>query len=410
MKKALKWICAFLAAAVLIALTAVISFKTAYNSFEDEFFLNKSNKISFNEDEVDADIISKFMEIKRRIETEYFLEYDENNLVEGAIKGMVDGLGDPYTKYYSAQEMKDRESKLQGEYVGTGISVSVQTEEYILVGSVKDDTPADYAEIKAGDRIVAIDGKTLAEYTNDEIWNMFTENGRTIVLSIIRGEESVEADLTVNNIVEQTVFSEMLDPQTGYIRISMFDANCSADFETEIDGLLKKGMKQLILDLRNNSGGLASEMSRIADSILPDGELMYYEIDRSGEKKNVKYSDAKALSIPIVVLVNGSTASAAEVMASMMRDSGSAELVGTKTYGKVAAQITVPFEDGTGLVFTVSQYYTKSGYNIQDTGLLPDKEIEPMEEYKNTSVQYIPRENDVQLNAALELLNGESDE
>lgn len=403
-KTIIKWACAFLAAVILVSATAVVSFWAAKKSFEDESFLVKSNKISFDEEKVDESLIAKFKEIKRRIGEEYYLAYDENALVEGAIDGMVDGLKDPYTQYFSKQEMESWNSQLQGEYVGTGFIVSEQTEEYILIGSVKEETPAAYAELKAGDKIVSINGKTISEYTEAEIWNLFATEGTTLALSMVRDEETLDTTLTVSNIVEQSVFSELLENNVGYVRIASFDAKAAKSFETEVNGLLSRGMQSMVLDLRYNNGGLASVMSLIADSILPDGAMIYYEVDKAGERTQVKYSDAKALNIPMVVLVNGSTASVAEVFASTLRDNKVAKLVGTKTYGKSVAQITIPFEDGTGLILTVAQYYTSSNYNIQGAGLTPDQVVEPMDEYKNTKVQYIPRENDVQLTAAVELL------
>lgn len=405
-KTIIKWGCAFLAAVILVGATAVVSFWAAKKSFEDEAFLVKSNKISFDEEEVDETLIAKFKEIKRRIGEEYYLEYDENDLVEGAIQGMVDGLKDPYTQYFTAQEMESWNSQLQGEYVGTGFVVSEQTEEYILIGSVKEETPAAYASLQAGDKIVSINEKNISEYTESEIWELFATEGATLALSMVRNEETIDTTLTVSNIVEQSVFSELLENNIGYVRIASFDAKAAEDFETEVSGLLNRGMQSMVLDLRYNSGGLASIMSLIADSILPDGAMIYYEVDKEQQRTQVKYSDAKALNIPIVVLVNGSTASVAEVLASTLRDNDVAKLVGTETYGKSVAQITVPFADGTGLILTVAQYYTASNYNIQGNGLTPDTVVEPMDEYKNTKVQYIPRENDVQLTAAISLLTG----
>ena len=407
MKNVIKWVCAFLVAIALIAATAFVSFKAAYRSFKDETFIAQNNKISFDEEKVDEYLLAKFKDVKKRIESDFLLEYEENALVEGAIKGMVDKLGDSDTKYYNAQQLKERNEQLQGEYIGTGMDISIQNTEYILIGSVKNDTPAAYAGLKAGDKIIKIDNKKLSEYKESEIWTAFGEENRKIALSVLRGEESLEVDIIVSSIVEQSVFSEMLDTKTGYLRIAMFDAKTATEFETEINGLLTKGMQRLVLDLRDNSGGLASEMSRVADSILADGMEIYYEVDKSGEKKQVKFSDAKALNIPIVVLINGHTASVAEVFVSALRDNGIAKLVGTTSSGKAVSQVVVPYEDGTGLVITVVQFFTKSKYDIQGNGLIPDVVIEPTSEYKNANVQYIPKENDIQLEKAIEvLING----
>ena len=389
---------------MLVGVTSFVTFRAARRAFEDESFITKSNKISFNEEKVDEALIAKFKDIKSRIESDFYLSYDENLLVDGAIRGMVDGLNDPYTKYYTKQQMKDRNNSLQGEYIGIGVEIAEQKEDYIRVGSVKDDTPAAYAGIIAGDKIVAIDGKNLSEYIDVNILDIFAEINRKIALELVRGEDSLNVELTVSSIVEQSVFSEMIDDKIGYVRIAMFDAKVSKDFMTEIDGLLTRGMKFMVLDLRHNNGGLASEMSRIADSILPDGAMIYYERDNKNEKKQVKFSDAKALNIPIVILVNGSTASSAEILASALKDNDMAKLVGTKTYGKAVSQVTIPYSDGTGLVLTISQYFTKSEDNIQGVGLTPDVVIEPLEEYKNTKVQYIPRESDVQLEEAIKVL------
>ena len=401
----LKWVCAFIIAGILIGATSFITYRAAYRSFEDQNFIVKNNNINFDS-KADKKLIDKFKEIQKYIKDNFYLPYNENSLVEGSITGMVDGLGDPYTKYYNAQQIKERTDQLQGEYIGIGAEISFQDQNYILIGDVKDNTPAADAGIKPLDKIIAIDGKKISDYKNNEYWDLFAEQGKKIDLTLLRDQDTIEVELTVSKIVEQSVFSDMLTDNVGYIRISMFDAKVSRDYQTELDALLNKSMEKLVLDLRDNGGGLVSEMSKIASSILRDGDLIYYEVDKSGEKKQVTYAKEQSLNIPVVVLINENTASAAEILASALRDNGRVKLVGMKTYGKAVSQVTKMFDDGTGLVITISQYYTKSGYNIQNTGLKPDGgyEIESSDEYKNTKVQYIPRENDLQLNTALDLL------
>ena len=406
----IKWIGVIIAAVALVGVTAYVTHEEAYKSFEGKYNIVEENKVSFNGDNMDKSLIAKFQKIQENISNEFYLDYNINSLIEGSIKGMVDGLGDSYTKYYTAAQYKERSEQLQGEYIGAGFSIyeNILEEDYILISDVKDETPAAKAGIKAFDKIVAIDGKGLNEYEDSEYWDMFAEKDRKINLTLLREEENIEVELTVSKIVEQSIFSEMLTDKIGYIRIASFDAKASKDYEAKVDELLNAGMERLILDLRDNGGGLFSEMYKIANSILPDGSLVYKEINKAGDIKS-KFADEKALNIPVVVLINGNTANAAEILASTIRDNDIAKLVGTKTYGKAISQATYMFSDGTALVMTVSQFYTKSDYDIQkEKGLNPDEgyAIESYDEYKNTNVQYIPKYNDVQLSKALEVLGG----
>ena len=388
----------------LVAATSAISFFISFKIFENKSIVEPSTKISFDGENVDLSKIAKFQEVKRRIDESFYMEYDENDLIEGAIKGMVEALGDPYTQYIQKEDMDDRNNHIKGQYYGVGATI-INDGEKLTITEVKPNSPAEESGLKVNDIILKIDDKSISDYTSDELNSLFKEDGRKIKFSIDRSGETVEAEITVSIIVEQSVVSRKLDDETGYIQILMFDTKASSEFESQLNILMGQDIKQLVIDLRNNGGGLANEMSKIADTILPDGALIYSEKDKNGKEINVKYSDERSVNIPIVVLINGNTASASEILSSALRDSNKAILVGEKSFGKAISQQTISMgDDGSGLVITVSQYYTASGKNIQGEGLVPDAIVEPLEEYKNSDIKDIPADKDVQLAKAVELV------
>lgn len=389
---------------LLVVASSMVSFYVAENIFKNESFIYESKNISFGK-EASSNKISKFKAIKNKIDNDYYREYNIDELIEGAIKGMVNALGDPYTRYYTKDEMEERRNQLSGYYYGIGVTITEQTKDYLVIGEVKDNSPAMEADLQEGDKIVAIDNKEISEWTTDEIIDILRTEGKEIEFGIQRGEDKFSVTLTVRAINIISVTSRELEPTIGYIHISQFDTKSANNFENELKILIGKGVEGIVLDLRNNGGGLASEMSRIADSILPEGKLIYYVVDKSGETLETQYSTVNSVNVPIVVLMNHKTASAAELLASTLRDNLNVKLIGTKTFGKAVAQETINFHtDGSGLVITVSQYYTPSKVNIQDNGLKPDVEIELEDEYIDMAVDKIPPEKDIQLNSAIEEL------
>lgn len=395
---------------LLVVGSSVGTFYVAANIFQGKIFIDSKNTINFSDD-ASKGKIAKFREVKNKIDEDFYGEYSEDNLIEGAIGGMVDALGDPYTKYYTKEEMEERNNQLNGFYYGIGVSVTQQSDGYLLIEDVTSGSPAMESGIARGDVIISIDNVDLLEMTYEEVFDILKTNEKKINLGLKRGADKLHVDVTVRVIEVVSVSSKIIDGDIGYIIIRQFDSKTANAFENELKVLLGKGIKYLIIDLRNNGGGLASEMSRIADTILPEGDLIYYEVDRKGETISSKYSDVNSTNVPIAVLVNGNTASASELLSSALRDNLNVPLIGTKSFGKSIAQEGIVLqEDGSGLVITISQYYTKSGYNIQGKGLVPDYEVELNKDYAKVAVDNIPEGKDNQLNKAIEVVTKASNE
>jgi len=386
---------------ILVAVSSIVSFHIAERIFMGEGFAYESKNVSFG-DNASNEKLSKLRTVLNKIQNDYYKDYSMDDLIEGAIKGIVNALGDPYTRYYTREEMEQRRNQLSGYYYGIGVTISEQTPDYLVIGEVKENSPAAEAELQEGDRIVAIDGKLIREWSIDSIINLLRTEGQEIELEINRDGESFSVTLTVRAIDIVSVTAREINAEIGYIHISQFDTKAANLFENELKILVGKGIKGLVLDLRNNGGGLATEMTRIADTILPGGMQIYYVVDKTGKTLETQYATADGINIPIVILINEKTASAAEILASTLRDNLGSKMVGKNSFGKAVAQETVSFySDGSGLVITVSQYFTPSKVNIQDKGLKPDIEVDLPEHLQSVDIEKIPPEEDTQLEQAV---------
>ncbi len=396
----------------IIAMTAVISFTVSALFFMALSYFTGSYSLAFEKSSVTRETIKKFNDARSILQNRYYEKIDSNKLVEGAISGMTDSLKDPYTVYYDKEQMKwfmDMQKTTENEYVGIGLPIVLDENGIATVLEPFDDSPAKAAGIKQGDKIIRIDGKDVTNIKDD-----------ALIASMIKGEENTEAVLTIYRqshhstmdvtvvrkkiVAKLNIRSEMLDNNIAYIKLKMFDENISKNFISQVNKLVDEGAKSLIIDVRDNPGGLYNEVVALADRILPSGTIVYTE-DRNG-KKEVESSDDTALDIPIVVLTNGNSASASEILAGAIKDFKKGTLIGTKTFGKGLVQSTYGFEDGTGLKVTIARYFTPSGVCIHGEGIKPDIEIKLDDKYKDTSVSAIPREDDLQLQEAIKVLTG----
>ncbi len=401
----LRQVAAIVAAAVTISVCAtVFVLYSAYTS------VNR-HVISFDAETVDLDNVAKFKQVRDILKEDYYLSVDENKLIEGATRGLAEALEDPYTVYFDKEQMQLFLEKSEGSYVGIGVTVNVDDKGLLTVIEPTEGSPADKAGMKQGDKIVKVDGTDVTSFSDENM-----------IISMIKGKENTKVSVTVyrpsedryiqfdmvrKRIKTSNIKSEIIDGNIGYIRLAMFDNEIAKYFINDLNSMKKKGIEGLIIDLRDNPGGSYEQVVKIADSLLPEGIIVYTE-DRDG-RKAVKRSDKASLDMPLVILINENSASASEILAGSVKDHGVGKLVGKKTFGKGLVQELKLLKDGSGLKVTISRYFTPSGVCINGTGIMPDIEVDVLEEYRNYPVSQIPRDRDIQLKSAIESLRGEID-
>ncbi len=354
-----------------------------------------------------ASVETKLDEIQALMETYYLEEIDADQVENYLYKGAVAGLGDIYAAYYTKEEYQSMIDSTNGSYYGIGVEISQNmTTGIITISRIFEGSPAEEAGLLPGDVMYKIAGQEVTgEDLNKVVALIKGEEHTTVAVEVARdGEDDyLEFEVERRTIEVPTVESEMLENQIGYIAISSFDDVTTDQFITALDNLESQGMKALVVDLRNNGGGLVSSVCAILDRLLPEGLIVYTE-DKYGNREE-EYSDADHyFDKPLAVLVNGNSASASEIFAGAIKDYGIGTLVGTTTYGKGIVQKIYPLSDGTAVKLTVSKYYTPNGNNIHGTGIEPDVVVELDKRLQNTVE--VPREEDNQLQAAVEALQG----
>ena len=327
----------------------------------------------------------KLKKVMGIIESDYLKEYDVKKLEEGAIRGMLEALGDPYTSYFDKSETESFLTETEGDYEGVGMYISIDTKkDTVIVLSPIKGSPAEEAGVKPGDYITEINGVSVVGVSLEEVASRLKGiSGSTVDVKFVRYNESGDAEKIEKTIprrkVELTSFeSKMLEDDIAYISFSSFDENITEKFEEATKELFKKKKaKGLILDVRNNPGGLLSVATEVADKLLPTGKIVY-TVDKNG-KEEVKYSDSNFIDVPIVVLVNENSASASEILAAALKDYG-ATIVGTTTYGKGLVQEFKSLRDGTYVKVTISEYFSPNGTKINETGVIPNIEVKQDED------------------------------
>ena len=319
----------------------------------------------------------KLQAIEAVLKDYYVGDIDEQKLEEGIYKGFVAGVGDAYTNYYTSDEYASFKEKSSGMYAGIGIQMTLQTyDNSIEVTEVFEGSPAEKAGIKPKDRIIKAAGKRV---TGDEFEILPTlvkgTPGTTVDITVYRPSEEKNYDFTIEraSVASPTVYFRMLDNEVGYIQIKQFEAVTYDQFKVALDKLKKEKAKGLVLDLRDNPGGLLNIVEQIADELVPEGIIVSTK-DKQG-KGSEYYADSKYTDIPMVVLINGNSASASEVLAGALKDYSRAELIGTTTFGKGVVQTIIPLSDGSAIKLTTSEYFTPSGVCIQGIGIAPDYEV-----------------------------------
>ena len=362
------------------------------------------------EEAVSQETKEKLSGIQALIQKEYIGEVDEDALQTGICQGYVGALGDPYSAYYDEEQTSALMETTQGEYGGIGVVLTQNLDTGVTTASsVYEDSPAMKAGMKDGDIIYQVEGRDVSGMTLEEISGSIKgEKGTTVEITVLRGEEREEVTLTItrDTIQAETVKTRMLEDEIGYLAISEFDSVTLEQYREGLAELTAQGMEGLIIDLRNNGGGVTQAAEDIADYILPEGDTLV-SFKGKGVPETVYYSDdGHSVDVPVAVLVNGQSASSSEVLTGALKDNDAAVVVGELTFGKGIAQGIFPLTDGSALKLTTSYYYTPSGECIHEIGIEPDVEVKLKEEL--LSMVEIPKEEDNQLQAAIDvLLEGE---
>lgn len=329
-------------------------------------------------------------------------DIDETSAIDGAIEGYINSLGDEYSEYIPADKMKEYTESIMGNFVGIGIYMVKNTEkDLVQVLSPIRESPAEKAGIKAGDLITKVNG---VSYTADQMSEMANtikgEEGSKVTIEILRGEATLTFEVTREKVNTNPVYSEKLENDIGYLEITSFDEGVAEDFKAKYLSLKEQGIKGLVIDLRDNGGGLVTEALKIVDYIAPKDQTTLITVDKDGKEEISKTKEDAIITEPIVLLVNSSSASASEIMAGALKDLKCATIVGTKTYGKGVIQQLLTLSNGAGLKITVEEYYTPNKTKINKVGITPDYEI-----LLETSITREPTDaNDTQLNKAKEIL------
>ena len=351
----------------------------------------------------DADVMSKYLELEDRIKRSFVDETNEKTLADGVALGMVYALNDPYSAYMSAEEYNKKLDDNEGLDAGIGISICSHPDtSYIYVINVSVGSPADLAGIKAGDSITAVDGTDVLEIgVSAAVEKIRGEIGTDCVLSINRGDETLSLTATRGRYVTTSVFSHMID-SLCYIQITDFNAATVPQFEAAIADATDKGATGLIFDVRGNGGGTLDSVDKILDILLPEGEVVSATY-KNGKKEVLFSSDKNEIDLPMTVLCDEGTASAAELFAASIRDFEKGKLIGTKTYGKGIMQETFALSDGSAVRLTVAYFNPPSGINFHGKGLTPDIEITLTEDEQKYSY-FLTDETDPVIKQAVKIM------
>ena len=322
---------------------------------------------------------ARLEEVRSKLVSDYYRELDEDALLLGAVRGMTSSVNDPFTFYYTPEEMQRSNENEQGTYFGIGILINQAEDGSIEVLRVYPDTPAEAAGLQVGDRITAVDGVSITRDMggsySEAIAKLRSEDDGTVLLTLHRGQEILNASVVRGTVSISYADWQLMDGDIGYISVTQFTGDAATRFSDALVEFKSMGAKGMVIDLRNNPGGLLKQVVAMADLILPKGTIVYIQ-DRSGAREDF-YSDADCYDIPLVVLVNGNSASASEILAASVQSFGRGTVLGTTTYGKGIVQTLITFpSDGAGMQLTTATYYDGSGRSIHSTGVTPDVVLE----------------------------------
>lgn len=349
-------------------------------------------------------VLKKLMVLENCVEHYYLDDIDNDDLEAGVYRGFMSGLNDPYSTYYTKEEYDQLSEVDSGEYTGIGVTVMKDTDSgYVVIEEVQKDAPAYRVGLQKGDILMKVDGTDTGTITLQETVNLIKKGkNKEVVLNINRDGDNFEVTVEKTSVEIESVTWKMKEENIGYISVSQFIENTDEKFIEAVDELERQGMKSLIIDLRDNGGGLLDTCINMVSRIIPEDKLIVYTEDKNGKKIEYNSNSDKELKIPIVLLVNGNSASASEIMTGCLKNYKAATIVGSKTYGKGIVQNIIQLSDGSAVKLTVSKYYTPNGNYIHKVGIEPDITVEMDNEAWKSARE--DETKDTQLQKAYELL------
>lgn len=386
---------------MLVVIVSVITFITT-TLFMSQYIEGNVRYIpaSYN----DGGISSSIASFRKIIDQKFLGDIDEEKIRQETIRGYIKGLDDPYTEYMTKEEMEEFTSDVMGNFTGIGIYLTKDVEKnaVIVISPIKD-TPAHKAGILPGDIITKVDG---VSYTGEQLTEASNkikgEVGSKVTLEIVRDNKTLTFEITRENIKINHVESKLLENNIGYIEFNSFDDGCSKEFKTKLEELKTKNINSLIIDIRGNGGGLVDEALDIADYIVEKDKTLLITVDKNQNEEITKAKIDPIIDVPVVLLMNETSASASEILAGALKDNGKATIVGEKSYGKGVIQELLTLKDGSGLKITTNEYYTPNHNKINQIGIIPDVEVVLSDELKEKLV--LEEKDDTQLQKAIEIL------
>ena len=379
--------------------TIIITFYATVTTLKNNSYPGFEEELS-NNDENNIDTISKKIKSLRKIINEYYIgDIDEEKIVDETIKGYINGLDDEYSEYMTKDDWDEYQANALGNYVGIGIYMAKDSSGNIVIVQPIEESPAEEKGLKSGDIIVEVNGESVLGMDTSEVAaKVKGKSGTTVNLKILRDEENLTFDVERKEIKVYHVKNELKENNIGYIKLSTFDEGCSSEFQKAFNKIQEKGAQKLIIDLRDNTGGLVDEALDIADMIVDKDKTLLITVDSKEHKEKTTSPNEPIINMDIVVLVNEYSASASEILVGALKDNNKATIVGTKTYGKGVIQNVISMGDGSVLKLTTAEYFTPNEIKINKIGIEPDYTVELVKEEKDQ------QEVDEQLNKAIELL------
>ena len=380
---------------IAIILTAIITYFCTIN-FTLNSYLNGAD-ITY--------LTTKLVLIKNKLEDTYIYDMDSEKMIESSIKGYVNGLGDKYTEYLTKEDMKDLLETTSGSFVGIGVyMVNNTADNTIVIVGVIDGSVAQSAGLQVGDIISKVND---IEYKGEQLDKVSEsikgEEGSEVKITVIRNSETLDFNIKRSSVKIKSVDSKMLDDNIGYIQISSFNDGTADEFKSAYNDIKDSVKKGLVIDLRNNGGGVVDESLKIAETMVEKGKTLLITADKNKNEKVDKSKENPIINVPVILLINNYTASASEILAGTLKENCGYKIVGIQSYGKGVIQSIYSFKDGTGLKVTMEEYFTPNHNVINKVGISPDIEVDLDDEWKNIS--NVPYENDLQLQRAVEELN-----
>ena len=402
------YVAVVLAGLLMLVLTAQAGAASMLPMFKNQ----ESDTVTISREEDDRLLqYSKLDTLMQLVEAYYYEDADTDAMLEGAALGLMQGIGDVYSTYYTKEEMDKFNEETEGEYAGIGCQLLADPEDTtITVTRVLKNSPADEAGIRSGDKIVYVNDVYYSAYEMDEAVSVMRGTpGEKVKVTVLRGLETIDFDITRKIVNINYVEYEILEGNIGYVMVFDFLGDAYEGFAQAIAAFEEAGVSGMIIDLRNNGGGLVDACVQMADLILPEGVVVSMR-DKAGQ--TTEYTiDGEYYDVPMVVLVNGYSASASEILAGAIRDTGAGTLVGEKTFGKGVVQSVINFPDGSGMKVTTARYYTPSGECIHEIGIEPDVEVSLDEDaVTRYGINNLPHDKDAQLQKAIELLSPQTEE